>query len=56
VLTGGPGSNRYAAGPGNDRILSRNGSREMIDCGGGTDTVVADVRDRLRSCERRRTA
>lgn len=52
VLVGGPGPNRYFGGPGNDRIDSRNGVAETVDCGPGVDTVIADAADRLIGCER----
>jgi hypothetical protein len=35
-------------GPGDDTISAR----DVIDCGAGLDRVTADLRDRLRRCER----
>jgi len=29
----------------------RDGERDTVDCGSGTDTVVADRHDRLKRCE-----
>jgi hypothetical protein len=45
-------ANRFSGGPGRDRILAKDGTRESVDCGPGRDTVVADRKDRLRRCER----
>jgi uncharacterized delta-60 repeat protein len=52
-LVGGRGINRYNGGPGDDRIYSRNGRAEIVECGPGNDWVKADRIDRLRRCERR---
>lgn len=45
--------NGYSAGgAGNDRILARDKRRDLIDCGGGVDTVVVDaVEDGVFNCE-----
>jgi uncharacterized repeat protein (TIGR01451 family) len=48
----GTGRDRVWGGPGNDTISARDGSRDVIDCGGGLDRVTADRRDHLRGCER----
>lgn len=50
-LVGGAGRNVYSAGPGSDRILARNGVRDLIDCGSGRDTARVDRHDRVRACE-----
>jgi len=38
-------------GSGDDTILAQDGSRDRIDCGSGTDTVVADPIDSFRDCD-----
>jgi hypothetical protein len=44
---------RFSGGPGNDKIDDRDGNRDVIDCGTGRDSVVADRRDKVaRNCER----
>jgi Ca2+-binding RTX toxin-like protein len=48
----GTGRDRVWGGAGDDVISSRDGSRDVIDCGPGHDRVTADRRDRLRGCER----
>lgn len=50
-LVGGPGSDRFDGGFGNDLIHSRDGSAEIVRCGGGRDKVIADLSDRLVRCE-----
>jgi hypothetical protein len=44
-LKGGPGADRFFGGDGNDLIDSRDGVREHVYCGYGTDRVEADLRD-----------
>ena len=51
-LLGGGGRNIIDGGRGNDSIEARNGERDRIVCGSGTDRVRADRIDRLNSCER----
>jgi hypothetical protein len=51
-LYGGRGPDRLATGAGADRINSRGGGRDRVNCGHGTDTVLADPRDHLSNCER----
>ena len=51
-LKGGSGENVVFGGAGADAISVRNRRRDVVDCGGGRDRVVADPRDRLRRCER----
>lgn len=54
-LNGGKGKDRMVAGAGNDTISARDGQRDVIRCGTGTDTVVADKRDKIaKDCERRK--
>lgn len=52
TLEGGLGRDIYAAGPGNDIVRSRDGLREVIRCGTGIDTVIADRLDAAIGCER----
>ena len=52
-LSAGSGNNRLSGGGGNDRLLARNNKVDRINCGAGSDRVVADPRDRVsRNCER----
>ena len=51
VLDGGPGLDRVDAGAGNDTVRTRDGSVDVVLCGSGVDTVVADKRDKLTGCE-----
>lgn len=50
-LEGGAGRDVYVAGPGNDVIRSRDGVREVVACGAGRDTVIADRLDAVIGCE-----
>jgi len=44
---------RFSGGAGNDQIDDRDGNRDIIDCGAGRDSVLADTRDKIaRNCER----
>jgi N-carbamoyl-L-amino-acid hydrolase len=45
------GEDAVAAGAGADRISSRDGRRDRIDCGRGRDEVTADDIDVLTGCE-----
>jgi Ca2+-binding RTX toxin-like protein len=50
---GGAGSDRISGGAGNDVIRAKDGTRDVIRCGAGRDTVVADRSDKVRKdCER----
>jgi Ca2+-binding RTX toxin-like protein len=51
-LDGGLGLDKLFGGPGNDTTRTRDGQRDVIDCGPGKDTAVADRKDVLRNCER----
>jgi Ca2+-binding RTX toxin-like protein len=62
-LDGGPGDDVLAAGgegsvvrggSGDDRIFTRDGARDDVDCGRGHDTVSADRFDLARRCEGQR--
>jgi hypothetical protein len=61
VLTGGPGADRLDGGGGSDRILARDGERDVVDCGTNTgrtnktperDVAFVDALDRVSHCER----
>jgi RTX calcium-binding nonapeptide repeat (4 copies) len=45
VLTGGPGRDVVRGGRGADRLLLRDGARDVAACGPGRDTVLADGAD-----------
>ena len=51
TLTGGDGLDSYIAGDGDDIVKARDGQRENIDCGGGTDVATGDQIDQLFDCE-----
>lgn len=48
---GGVGSDVLSGGDGNDTINARDEVADQIDCGAGTDTVVADLLDVIVNCE-----
>lgn len=50
-LRGGAGQDRLLGGRGKDSIFARDRSRDSIDCGSGSDRVVADRFDRVSNCE-----
>jgi Ca2+-binding RTX toxin-like protein len=52
IIIDSSGSNRVDAGPGNDMIDVRNGARDIVRCGRGTDHVRADRGDKLIGCEK----
>jgi hypothetical protein len=47
----GAGRDTVFGGAGNDTIQAVDKTRDVIDCGAGTDTVVADKLDVLKGCE-----
>jgi len=52
VISGGAGSDRLFGEAGNDRILARDGTFDVVGCGPGRDSVVADGGDLVgRDCE-----
>ena len=60
TLTGGPGDDQieglggfdaYYAEEGADTILARDGNRERVDCGEGSDIATVDTGDNLSGCE-----
>jgi Ca2+-binding RTX toxin-like protein len=52
-LTGGKGKDTFTGGRGRDTINSKDGIREIVNCGPGRDKVKADKRDKLKGCEKR---
>ena len=52
TLYGGHGRDSIAGGPGNDTIFARDGERDAIACGGGSDTATVDALDQVADCER----
>src|SRR5438874_1268123 len=51
-LNGGKGDDHIDGGPGNDVINSRDGQRDVVNCGSGFDRVRADHKDRIaKNCE-----
>ncbi len=53
TINPGPGSDNVRADAGNDKVSSRDGTLDRIDCGKGTDKVFADTKDKVdkASCE-----
>ena len=51
VLRGGTGIDGLNAGAGDDIVEDADGKGEVLDCGAGTDTVIADRKDVLLNCE-----
>jgi hypothetical protein len=50
-LDGGPGVDGFEAGAGGDKVDTRDGRAELVDCGSGQDLVTADRADVLFGCE-----
>lgn len=51
ALTGGGGVDLLSGGDGNDAINARDGVADVVTCGDGSDTVVADAVDTVVDCE-----
>ena len=51
TLNGNGGGDVLNGGAGNDTIQARDGVVDRVDCGDGTDTVVADAVDSVVNCE-----
>jgi hypothetical protein len=51
TINAGAGRDSVFGGTGNDTIQARDGERDVIDCGSGRDTVVADKTDVVKGCE-----
>jgi hypothetical protein len=51
-LNGGPGLDTYDGGSGDDSFDTADGIAEKVQCGPGTDTVIADQLDELVDCEK----
>jgi hypothetical protein len=52
VVDGGAGRDYLTGGPGDDTFAVRDGEVDIVDCGPGQDSVVADADDALYGCER----
>jgi hypothetical protein len=50
LIVGGPGRDDIGAGEGDDVVRVRDGSPDVVRCGGGRDVVKADRIDRLFGC------
>ena len=52
VITGGPSPDKITGGSGDDVINAKDGSKDTIDCGTGSDRVTVDAIDVVSSnCE-----
>ena len=51
TITGGPAEDRFEGNEGDDTIDARDGRYDSIDCGPGTDTLLADPVDGATNCE-----
>jgi len=51
TIVGRKGSDRLRGGRGQDRIFARDGVRDLVVGGPGTDICVADRLDEVRGCE-----
>jgi Ca2+-binding RTX toxin-like protein len=51
TLNAGDGADVVRGGDGNDTLSARDGTPDVIDCGEGTDSVVADRVDVVSGCE-----
>jgi Ca2+-binding RTX toxin-like protein len=51
TLNGSPVPNRLDAGGGNDTVSSRDGVRDVVDCGPGSDLARVDALDAVMGCE-----
>jgi hypothetical protein len=51
-IYGGAGGDHIEAGAANDRVMARDRTADIVDCGGGNaDVVVADATDNVSGCE-----
>ena len=51
-LQGGDGSDTLRGGPGDDRLRARDGQKDIVECGDGTDTAIVDTADQVdAACE-----
>jgi len=51
IILGDGGDDRIYAGSGNDKIDASDRDHDTVDCGSGTDTVIARKGDKLKHCE-----
>jgi Ca2+-binding RTX toxin-like protein len=56
LVKGGGGKDILHAGRGPDRVLARDGERDRVACGAGTDTAIVDAADVTSGCEEAETA
>ena len=49
-MIGGKGEDSVDGGTGGDSIMVKDGQRDMVNCGGGTDSVTRDSIDVLSNC------
>jgi len=54
VVIGGLGRDTLLGGPGSDQLLAKDGARDSVDGGAGSDTARVDRRDSVTRVERRR--
>jgi hypothetical protein len=54
LIVGGSGRDALLGGRGDDTMRARDGRRDLISCGAGTDAAVVDRRDRIAGATRRR--
>ncbi len=47
----GTPKDRLKSGKGNDQIFSADGAKDLVDCGKGSDTALADPQDKVVGCE-----
>ena len=52
TIYGGHGNDNIIGGAGNDTIFARDGERDTIACGAGSDTATVDALDSAADCER----
>ena len=51
TITAGKGADVVDAGPGDDKVDVQDGVVDTVDCGAGSDTIVADADDVLVNCD-----
>ncbi len=50
-LVGGSGRDRLLGGGGDDKLSARDGKRDVVRCGRGSDRAEVDAKDRVSDCE-----
>ena len=51
TIKAGTGVDRVESGEGDDKVDVQDGAIDTVDCGGGSDTIVADANDVLVNCD-----